>query len=140
MHSLLALGGKADLSGSSIVLVLEFVLILGVDALLVTIPIVLARRRGGDRSESIAGGAILWGLVAALSAGSAVVAQFKWASERNALLMGGYDVPSGSGEGPQHPWGWWIALAAFYAVLVLAAVLGKRQGAPDPAEQAEGPS
>ena len=139
MHSLLALGGKADLTGSSMVLVLEFVLVLGLDALLVTIPIVLARRRGGDRSESIAGGAILWGVVAALSAGTAVVAEFKWARERNALLLGGYDVPSGPEEGPQHPWGWWIALAAFYAVLVLAAVLGKRRGPPDPAEFPEGP-
>jgi hypothetical protein len=139
MLPILAGGGKEELAGSTLVLALEFVLVLGLDALLVAVPIVVARRREAAGVESISGFAILWGILAAWCAGSAVLAEFAWATERMRRLLGGYEDAATSADGPQHPWGWWIALAAFYALLVAVAVLDKRRSPDDPADLPKGP-
>jgi hypothetical protein len=128
MHLLLAHGGRADLAGSSLVLALECALVLSVDAILMAMPVVAARRRGIAGAESILAGAVLWAVLAALYAGNFVVTEFQWSRERTALIMSGYDDPTTSGDGPRHPWGWWVALAGGYVVLVTVALLGKRRG------------
>ncbi len=137
--AVLAGGGMEDLAGSSIVLVLELVLLLALDALFVAVPILVARRRAVAGAESIAAFAILWGILAAGFAGSAVVAEFRWAKERLTLLLRGYDVPATDGGGPKHPWTWWLALAGFYAALALLALLSKPRDAQDPRERPKGP-
>jgi len=139
MDAILTYGGRADdPAGSSIVLVLELALVLGLDALLVAIPIFVARGRGG-RIESIAAGAVLWGVIAAGTAGSAVIAEFKRARERMTLLLGGYDDPATTGDGPQYPWAWWTLLAALYVLLLVVAALGRRASPAEPTERPEGP-
>jgi hypothetical protein len=136
MHLPLACGGKADLAGSSMVLALECALVLGLAAILMAIPILVARHRGVAGAETILAGAVLWGVLASLYAGNFVVTKFHQVREHMALLMNGYDDPATSGDGPRHPWVWWMALATIYVVLVTAALVGKRRGPAGPTQQA----
>ena len=132
MNLFLALGGRGELQGSSMVLALECALVLGLAAVLMAIPILAARRRAVAGAELILAGAVLWGVMAAIYAGNLVVTKFNRAQEHITLLMKGYDDPATTrGDPTSHPWGWWIALAAMYVVLLTVALLGKRRESAD---------
>jgi hypothetical protein len=135
MLPFLASGGRDDLAGPSIALVLKCVLVLGLAACLSAIPAFLARRRGLPWAEAILAGAVLWGLLAALFAGNFLVAEFRRAQEHLILLMRGYDDPAATEGGPRQPWGCWAALGGVYVVLVAVALLGKRRRPAGPGEQ-----
>jgi hypothetical protein len=135
MHLVLTSGGGGDPAGPSLLLVLQCALVLVLAAVLMMIPILVARHRGASGADSILAGAVLWGVVTALYAGNVVVTRFNRAQEHMNLLMQGYDDPAGSGDGAGRPWGWWVALAGFYLVLLAVALVSKRRGPDGPAQQ-----
>jgi len=131
---LLAYGEKADMTGSGLGLLLLCALILALAAVLAAIPSMLARRLGSAWREVITPASFLWGAATACSAGAAAIAEFKWSGERKNLLLSGYYDPSTKGDGPQHPWAWWLALTGIYVILVALAFVRTRSDPRGPSE------
>lgn len=118
----LAYGEKGDQSGADWVLILVGVLIFAVVGVLAAVPIGVAGRRATPgRRELVLAGGILWGIVTVYSALTTASAQFKWAHERDLLVLSGYYDPATRNDAPAKPWGWWAGLAACYPVLLVLA-------------------
>lgn len=135
-------GNKADLMGRDWGFVMLCGLVLFGAAVLVAVPIFMSNRRRSPHGEGILAGSLLWGVAAAWSGISWVIALWDWSKERNALLLAGYYDTVAADPGPEAPRGRWIALACLFLVLLGLSFRRdpKESGEPATGSPLEGPS
>jgi len=89
------------------------------------VPVIIAWRRGHRQSEALMAAAVLWGVLAAVSAISTTLEQMKYSHQHQLLVQSGYYDPNDVTDAPQSPWVTWAILAGGYGVLVLWAALAR---------------
>lgn len=124
MLMFLATSRQTDLSEGNLRLVMIWCGIMIAAAGLALLPLVIARIRRHRHVETLLAGAIVWGLLAAVSVGRAVGAQISWAKEYQLRVETGYYDPRDLGDAPQLPWLSWGLLALAYLVLLTWASAG----------------
>jgi len=111
-------GNRADLTGGDWGFVLLCTLVLLGAAVLSAFPIAISNRRRNPQREWILAGSLFWGAGSAWSSLSWVIAAWNWSKEKNTLMLAGYSRTVAADPGPQAPWMWWMALAAFFLIVL----------------------
>jgi hypothetical protein len=124
MMHLVASSQQVDLSEGNLRLVMIWAGVLIAAVLLAMIPFLIARIRRHRQGDTILAGAIIWGLLAAVSVGSAIGAQIAWEKEYRLRVETGYYDPRTKGDAPLLPWMRWGLLGLGYGVLVVWSGVG----------------
>lgn len=106
----------------TLVLVLTYIGIIAATALLAFVIFRLAKGRGHRQIELLAGGAVVWGMLAAGLFLYASTRQLNWSNEQTTLIESGYYDPQDTTAAPAWPWIATSVIAAAYAALIAAAM------------------
>ena len=119
-----------DPTGSNLTTVLVFSAIVLAAGVLAFVPILLAWSRRHRRSDAIIAAALLWALIAAISAGTTTLAQMKYSHEHQLLIQSGYYDPNDTRDAPAVPALLWAGLAGGYGAMIAWPLLTRPTSQP----------
>jgi hypothetical protein len=124
MASILASANSNSLPDTNILILLYCGIVAGA-GLLAIIPIAISRSRMLRSAEAIMTGAILWGIITAISLTVTALAEFQWSKERLIRLNSGYIGSDVDNDAPQRPWNFWAILAGIYCIIFLWSLISR---------------